>query len=72
MGKHRLRPGAIEELAAELGAKSSKDAALMLGITSTQLEELRYGDITPTTALALANRAQQLRRAADIIGTAAA
>ncbi|AWY06484.1 Cro protein [Corynebacterium phage TouchMeNot] len=72
MKYHRIRPGAIEELAAELGAKSSKDTALMLGITPEQLEELRYGDVTNATAIALANRAQQLRRAAEIIGDTAA
>lgn len=68
----RMRPGAIDELAAELGATSSRETAAILGITPDQLEELRYGEVTPATALVLADRAQKLRLAADAIGKLAA
>lgn len=69
----KLRPGALDELAAELGATSSQEAALLLGITTEQLEELRYGGaVAPGTAAALAQRAQQLRQVADTITDAAA
>ncbi len=54
----KLRPDTLDELAAELGTTSSQEAALLLGITTEQLEELSYsGAVALDTAAAFVERA---------------
>lgn len=62
-----IRPGVLDELARETGARSDKDLAAFLGITAEQLEDLRYGVAEPATVVAFAARAQAHRKAADIL-----
>lgn len=39
----RLRPGALDEIAEMIDAKSDSDLAKFLGMTEKQLEAVRYG-----------------------------
>ena len=41
--KRRLRPGALDEIAEMIDAKSDLDLAKFLGITEGELEAIRYG-----------------------------
>lgn len=68
----KLQPGYLDGLARDIGAKSDQDLAGFLGITTKQLENLRYGaEITPQTAAILEARRQAHLKAANILGDAA-
>lgn len=55
-----------------LGAQNSRDVAKLFGITTDQLDQLRYGTVDTKTAIVLAARANTLRAAADKLDEAAA
>ena len=63
----QIRPGVLDELARETGARSDKDLAAFLGITETQLEVLRYAVPDPAAVIAFAAKAQAHRKAADLL-----
>lgn len=68
----RLQPGYLDGLARDIDAKSDQGLAGFLGITTKQLENLRYGaEITPQTAAILEARRQAHLKAANILGGAA-
>lgn len=69
----KLRPGFLDNLAADIDAKSDHDLATFLGLTEKQLENLRYGaEITPQTAAILEARRSAHLKAAEILNPTAA
>lgn len=69
----KLRPGFLDQLAADINAKSDYDLASFLGLTEKQLENLRYGaEITPQTAAVLEARRAAHLKAAEILNPTAA
>lgn len=69
----KLRPGFLDQLAADINAKSDYDLASFLGLTEKQLENLRYGaEITPQTAAILEARRAAHLKAAEILNPTAA
>lgn len=71
--KMKLRPGFLDQLAADINAKSDHDLATFLGLTEKQLEHLRYGaEITPQTAAILEARRAAHLKAAEILNPAVA
>ncbi|WP_304323875.1 hypothetical protein [Corynebacterium frankenforstense] len=62
-----LKPGYLDGLARDIDAKSDRDLATFLGITTQQLEQLRYGaPITPMAASILEARRQAHLKAAEL------
>jgi len=71
--KMKLRPGFLDNLAADIDAKSDYDLASFLGLTEKQLEHLRYGaEITPQAAAILEARRAAHLKAAEILSPTAA
>ncbi|ODS22218.1 hypothetical protein BGK38_06555 [Corynebacterium diphtheriae] len=72
MSAHHSRIETIDQIAKSLGAQNSRDVAKLFGITTDQLDQLRYGTVDTKTAIVLAARANTLRAAADKLDEAAA
>lgn len=66
-----VRPGVLDELAREAGARSDKELSAFLGISEKQLENLRYGHASASTVVAFAAKAQTRRKAAELLDGAA-
>lgn len=63
-----LKPGALEEIAHKIDARSDNDVAKFLGVTEDQLEALRYGaSLSILKAATIANRREAHLRAADLL-----
>lgn len=69
----RLRPGFLDQLAADINAKSDKELATFLGLTEKQLERLRYGgELSEVDAAILVARRAAHLKAAEILNPTAA
>lgn len=68
MSRKRLRPGALDEIASMIDAKSDRDLAAFLGITERQLEHMRYGDgVTVIQAADIIRRRDAHIKAAELL-----
>ena len=64
----RLRPGFLDELGRDIGAKPDAEVAGFLGITEEQLEALRYGGkLDQRSAAILEARREAHKKAIDIL-----
>lgn len=64
----KLKPGALEEIAHKIDARSDNDVAKFLGVTEDELEALRYGaPLTILKAATITARREAHLRAADLL-----
>lgn len=65
-----IRPGALEEIAQMINAKSDRELAGFLGITEMQLENIRYGaPIGVLQSADIVRRREAHLRAAELLTT---
>lgn len=73
MTLRNLKPGALDEIAHMIDAKSDADLAGFLGITEEQLEKLRYGGKVPLLQAAdFVRRREAHLKAAELLKESAA
>lgn len=69
----KVRPGALDEIARDIGAKSDRDLATFLGVTTRDLEAMRYGEgIDLLDAADILRRREAHRKAMDLLTPPAA
>ncbi|RSZ61513.1 hypothetical protein EAH68_12670 [Corynebacterium hylobatis] len=65
---HKVRPGALDEIAQMIDAKSDSDVAKFLGVSERELEAMRYGHgVGVLQAAVIAKRREAHLRAMDIL-----
>lgn len=64
----KIRPGALDEIAHNIGAKSDQELAKFLGITATDLERIRYRGISAGQAADILRRREAHLQAANLLG----
>ncbi|BAC17634.1 hypothetical protein HMPREF0290_0902 [Corynebacterium efficiens YS-314] len=73
MKEVQIKPGALDEIANMIDAKSDADLAGFLGITEKQLESLRYGaGLDILQAAEIVKRREAHIRAAELLNRPAA
>lgn len=73
MAMQRLRPGALDEIAEMIDAKSDRQLAQFLGITEADLEAIRYGaGINLLKAADIVRRRDAHLKAAELLDPEAA
>lgn len=66
--KTTIAPGALDEIAHDIGAHSDAELAAFFGVTEDELEAMRYGRaLTPQSVARLAGAAEARRKANNIL-----
>lgn len=67
MSKRKIRPGALDEIAEGIGAESDQELAEFLGVTTKDLESIRYRGIDMVQAADILRRREAHLRAAQLL-----
>ena len=67
MSKRKIRPGALDEIAEGIGAESDQELAEFLGVTTKDLESIRYRGIDVVQAADILRRREAHLRAAQLL-----
>ena len=67
----KIRPGALDEIAYSIGAKSDQELADFLGVTATELEGIRYRGVNVIQAADILRRREAYLRAVELLDVAA-
>ena len=67
MPKRKIRPGALDEIAQGIGANSDQELAEFLGVTTKDLESIRYQGIDMVQAADILRRREAHLRAAQLL-----
>ncbi|MDK7179939.1 hypothetical protein QP446_04045 [Corynebacterium riegelii] len=62
-----LHPGALDEIAHLINAKSDQDLAAFMGVTQEDLEKIRYGTLTTASIAKLAAKAEARQKANSLM-----